>query len=93
MDRSIKTPDIFINSNILGTYNLLKCFEEHWDSNKKPIDWRFLQISTDEVYGSLGQNGTFSEKTRYDPRSPYSASKASSDHLVFAWHNKKGVVW
>ena len=88
VDRSIKAPDIFINSNILGTYNLLKCFEEHWDSNKKPIDWRFLQISTDEVFGTLDSENEekFNEKSSYSPRSPYSASKASSDHLVQSWN-------
>ena len=93
VDRSIKAPDIFINSNILGTYNLLKCFEEHWDSNKKPIDWRFLQISTDEVFGTLDSENEekFNEKSSYSPRSPYSASKASSDHLVQSWNATYGL--
>tara|TARA_A100001011_G_scaffold400721_1_gene517964 strand:+ start:1660 stop:2703 length:1044 start_codon:yes stop_codon:yes gene_type:complete len=93
VDRSIKSPDIFINSNILGTYNLLKCFEEHWDANQKPIDWRYLQISTDEVFGTLDSENEekFNEKSSYSPRSPYSASKASSDHLVQAWNATYGL--
>ena len=93
VDRSIKAPDIFINSNIFGTYNLLKCFEEYWDANHKPIDWRFLQISTDEVFGTLASENQekFNEKSSYSPRSPYSASKASSDHLVQAWNATYGL--
>ncbi len=93
VDRSIKAPDIFIDSNILGTYNLLKCFENHWDANQKPIGWRFLQISTDEVYGTLDSENEekFNEKSSYSPRSPYSASKASSDHLVQAWNATYGL--
>ena len=93
VDRSIKAPDIFITSNILGTYNLLKCFEAYWDSHHKPIDWRFLQISTDEVFGTLDSDSSekFSEKSSYSPRSPYSASKASSDHLVQSWNTTYGL--
>ena len=93
VDRSIKAPDIFITSNILGTYNLLKCFEAYWEANHKPVDWRFLQISTDEVFGTLDSYSSekFSEKSSYSPRSPYSASKASSDHLVQSWNATYGL--
>ena len=80
VDRSIEGPDIFLETNILGTANLLKVALE----NKKI---RFHHISTDEVFGSLGQEGLFNENTPYDPRSPYSASKASSDHLVRAYYH------
>tara|TARA_Y100000310_G_scaffold9102_1_gene9569 strand:- start:159 stop:1091 length:933 start_codon:yes stop_codon:yes gene_type:complete len=80
VDRSIEGPDIFLETNILGTANLLKVALE----NKKI---RFHHISTDEVFGSLGKEGLFNENTSYDPRSPYSASKASSDHLVRAYYH------
>ena len=87
VDRSIDGPEEFIKSNILGTYNLLEAARRYWSElnadNKKTF--RFQHISTDEVFGSLGESGSFSEDTPYDPRSPYSASKASSDHLVKAW--------
>ena len=83
VDRSILGPAEFIQSNIIGTFNLLEACRKHWqDSNEK----LFLHVSTDEVYGSLGSEGYFSETTAYDPSSPYSASKASSDHLVRAYH-------
>ena len=88
VDRSIESPDVFMQSNIIGTYTLLEESRKFYDSldpyHKKKF--KFLHISTDEVYGSLGSNGLFDEKTSYDPSSPYSASKASSDHLVRAWH-------
>ena len=87
VDRSIDQPHHFIESNIIGTFNLLQAAKEYWSklkSNRKNT-FRFHHISTDEVYGSLGEEGTFNELTSYDPRSPYSASKASSDHLVRAW--------
>jgi len=82
VDRSISNPTEFIFTNIVGTVNLLNAAREIWkDSNDK----LFYHVSTDEVYGSLGETGYFSEETAYDPRSPYSASKASSDHLVRAY--------
>ncbi len=93
VDRSIESPKVFIESNIFGTYNLLESIREHWEKlpPKKHENFRFHHISTDEVFGSLGKNGHFNELTRYDPRSPYSASKASSDHLVSAWHHTYGL--
>ncbi len=87
VDRSIDNSLPFIESNIIGTYNLLESCKKHWKklnvSRKK--EFKFLHVSTDEVFGSLGEKGSFSEKSAYDPRSPYSASKAASDHLVNAW--------
>ncbi len=83
VDRSISDPGAFINTNILGTVNLLNAFRNYWKEDIE--DKRFYHISTDEVYGSLGDEGLFKETTAYDPRSPYSASKASSDHLVRAY--------
>ena len=83
VDRSISDPGAFINTNILGTVNLLNAARTTWQDNLE--DKRFYHISTDEVYGSLGEEGLFTEETAYDPRSPYSASKASSDHLVRAY--------
>jgi dTDP-glucose 4,6-dehydratase len=88
VDRSIANPMEFINSNILGTVNLLNAARSAWkDFNGK----KFYHISTDEVYGSLGDEGLFEESTAYDPRSPYSASKASSDHFVRAWFHTYGL--
>ena len=87
VDRSIKSPMDFIQSNIVGTFNLLEAVTEKWQevySQKR--EFKFIHISTDEVFGSLDASGNFSEKTSYKPSSPYSASKASSDHLVNAWH-------
>ena len=92
VDRSIRSPRVFIENNIIGTFNLLEACKIYWeslDNNRKEI-FRFLHISTDEVYGSLGSEGYFSEKSCYDPRSPYSASKASSDHLVKSWYHTFG---
>jgi dTDP-glucose 4,6-dehydratase len=89
VDRSITNPLEFINTNIIGTVNLLNAAKELWKDNMK--DKRFYHISTDEVYGSLGDEGFFTEETSYDPKSPYSASKASSDHLVRAYHNTYGL--
>jgi dTDP-glucose 4,6-dehydratase len=93
VDRSIDGPSAFIETNIVGTYNMLECAREYW--NALPADrkeaFRFHHISTDEVYGSLGAEGLFEETTSYDPRSPYSASKASSDHLVMAWFHTYGL--
>ncbi|MBN1116765.1 MAG: dTDP-glucose 4,6-dehydratase [Bacteroidales bacterium] len=85
VDRSITNPNEFINTNVIGTANLLNATVKHWKDNFD--DKLFYHISTDEVYGSLDDGGFFVETTSYDPRSPYSASKASSDHLVRAYHN------
>ncbi len=85
VDRSITDPLSFINTNIIGTVNLLNAAKEAWKN--KMENKRFYHISTDEVYGSLGKEGLFVEETPYDPKSPYSASKASSDHLVRAYGN------
>lgn len=85
VDRSISNPLAFIETNILGTVNLLNAAREVWKDNTDGK--RFYHISTDEVYGSLGSEGFFTEETAYDPRSPYSASKASSDHMVMAWYH------
>ena len=89
VDRSIDGPTAFIKSNILGTFNLLEAAREHYEklSYERKSDFRFHHISTDEVFGSLGDLGSFNELTRYDPRSPYSASKAASDHIVNAWYH------
>ena len=91
VDRSIDAPGDFIATNILGTYTLLEAARDFWDAMGKPDAFRFHHISTDEVFGSLGETGFFTEETAYDPRSPYSASKASSDHLVRAWHKTYGL--
>lgn len=89
VDRSISDPLAFIKTNILGTVNLLNAAKENWKD--KMTDKLFYHISTDEVYGSLGATGLFTETTAYDPRSPYSSSKASSDHLVRAYHHTYGL--
>ncbi len=86
VDRSIDEPDDFIQTNITGTFTLLEAARQYWQANDKPADFRFHHISTDEVYGSLGADGLFHETTPYAPTSPYSASKAASDHLVRAWY-------
>ena len=93
VDRSIAGPEAFISSNIVGTFNLLHAVRSHWETLKgeRRTAFRFHHISTDEVYGSLGAEGYFSENTAYNPRSPYSASKAGSDHLVRAWHHTYGL--
>ncbi|MDQ2090053.1 dTDP-glucose 4,6-dehydratase [Marimonas arenosa] len=91
VDRSIDGPGDFIETNITGTYNLLEAARAYWTGKDKAEDFRFHHISTDEVYGSLGETGLFTEDTPYDPRSPYSASKASSDHLVRAWFETYGL--
>ena len=91
VDRSIDGPGEFIETNINGTYNMLEAARSHWVRQGKPEGFRFHHISTDEVYGSLGETGQFTETTPYDPRSPYSASKAASDHLVRAWHETYGL--
>ncbi len=91
VDRSIDGPAAFIETNITGTYTMLEAARAYWTAAGKPATFRFHHISTDEVFGSLGHTGKFTEDTPYDPRSPYSASKASSDHLVRAWHETYGL--
>ena len=91
VDRSIDGPQAFIETNVMGTYNMLQAARQYWEGRGKPRDFRFHHISTDEVFGSLGATGQFTEETPYDPRSPYSASKASSDHLVRAWAETYGL--
>lgn len=88
VDRSISGPMEFVLTNVVGTVNLLNVAKESWSSDANHI---FYHISTDEVYGSLGETGLFSETTAYDPRSPYSSSKASSDHFVRAYHHTYGL--
>lgn len=91
VDRSIDGPGAFIETNVTGTYNLLEAARAYWVAQGRPEGFRFHHISTDEVFGSLGETGQFTEDTPYDPRSPYSASKAASDHLVRAWHETYGL--
>ncbi len=93
VDKSIDGPVDFIQTNIVGTFNLLQAARKHYESldAKGREKFKFQHISTDEVYGSLGDEGFFSEETPYAPNSPYSASKASSDHLVRAWHHTFGL--
>ena len=93
VDRSIDGPGAFIESNVTGSFNLLQAVRTHWEAltSERQAAFRFHHISTDEVFGSLGPEGRFSETTPYDPRSPYSASKAASDHLVSAWHHTYGL--
>lgn len=93
VDRSIDGPAAFVQTNVVGTLNLLQCALDWWKG--LPVDeresFRFLHVSTDEVYGSLGASGAFTEQTRYAPNSPYAASKAGSDHLVRAFHKTYGL--
>ena len=93
VDRSIDGPGPFVDSNVVGVYVLLQAALEHWRglSGEAAARFRFHQVSTDEVFGSLGPMGAFDETTRYDPRSPYSASKAAADHLVRAWGHTYGL--
>ncbi len=93
VDRSIDGPSDFIETNITGTFNMLEAAKKYWNDAGKPKSFRFHHISTDEVFGSLPDdpNVLFTEATAYDPRSPYSASKAASDHLVRAWHETYGL--
>ena len=93
VDRSISGPADFIQTNIAGTYTLLEAARAYWNTlpDGKKSSFRFHHISTDEVYGSLGDEGFFTEATAYEPNSPYSASKAASDHLVRAWHHTYGL--
>ena len=91
VDRSIDGPGAFIETNVTGTYNMLEAARTYWVAEGRPERFRFHHISTDEVLGSLGPTGKFTEDTPYDPRSPYSASKAASDHLVRAWGETYGL--
>ena len=93
VDRSIDGPGAFVQTNIVGTLNLLECARDYWRSldGTKRDGFRFLHVSTDEVYGSLGETGKFTEQTPFAPNSPYSASKAASDHLVRAFHHTYGL--
>ena len=91
VDRSIDGPSDFIETNVTGTFNLLEAARMYWCNAGSPDHFRFHHVSTDEVFGSLpmGQSSVFTEETAYDPRSPYAASKAASDHLVRAWHSPR----
>ena len=89
VDRSIDSPLDFVYTNVIGTVNLLNAAKKHWQGNYEGK--RFYHVSTDEVYGALGETGFFTEQTKYDPHSPYSASKASSDHFVRAYHDTYGL--
>ena len=92
VDRSIDGPAAFIETNVMGTFHMLEAARSHWEGKGKPETFRFHHISTDEVFGSLGpEDPQFTEDTPYDPRSPYSASKAGSDHLVRAWGETYGL--
>ena len=94
VDRSIHGPEDFIQTNVVGTFRLLEAVRAYWDGLQGPLkaEFRFLHVSTDEVYGSLSKNEpAFTETHRYEPNSPYSASKAASDHLVRAWHHTYGL--
>jgi len=92
VDRSISGSNAFVQSNIVGTFTLLEIAREYLNTNKQRADeFRFVHVSTDEVYGSLGDSGLFSETTSYDPSSPYSATKAASDHLAKAWYRTYGL--
>jgi len=93
VDRSIDGPAAFVQTNVVGTLNLLQCTLDWWRGKPQPERdrFRFLHVSTDEVYGSLGEEGAFTETTPYAPNSPYAASKASSDHLVRAFHHTYGL--
>jgi len=93
VDRSISGSNVFIQSNVVGTFNLLEAAREYLDAHQhlREEGFRFIHVSTDEVYGSLGEIGLFSETTPYDPSSPYSATKAASDHIAKAWHRTYGL--
>ena len=91
VDRSIDGPGAFIETNVTGTFRLLEAARDYWDANGRDPAFRFLHVSTDEVFGTLGLTGKFTEDTPYSPNSPYSASKAASDHLARAWHETYGL--
>ncbi len=92
VDRSLDTPKSFFENNVIGTLNLIEAARIYWDNlpDKEQKNFKFHHISTDEVFGSLNASGFFNESTKYDPRSPYSASKASTDHIINSWHNSYG---
>jgi dTDP-glucose 4,6-dehydratase len=91
VDRSILGPEAFVETNVMGTFRVLDAARLYWEQRGRPEDFRFLHVSTDEVYGSLGETGFFTEDTPYDPSSPYSASKAASDHFVNAYFRTYGL--
>jgi dTDP-glucose 4,6-dehydratase len=93
VDRSITGSDAFIQTNIVGTHVMLEAARGYWSAlpEDRRDAFRFLHVSTDEVYGSLGPDGLFAETTAYDPSSPYSASKAAADHLALSWHRTSGL--
>ena len=91
VDRSIVGPAAFVETNVVGTFRLLEVAQRMWEKRSRPQGFRFQHISTDEVYGSLGASGYFTEETPYDPSSPYSAAKAGSDHLVTAYFRTYGL--
>jgi dTDP-glucose 4,6-dehydratase len=93
VDRSISGSDVFVQTNVVGTFTLLEAARAYLEANKRVREkgFRFVHVSTDEVYGSLGESGSFSETTPYDPSSPYSATKAASDHIAKAWHRTYGL--
>ncbi|MCA3511451.1 MAG: GDP-mannose 4,6-dehydratase, partial [Rhodobacter sp.] len=91
VDRSIDGPGDFVETNITGTFNLLEAARAFWVRQGRPAAFRFHHVSTDEVYGTLGPAGQFTEETPYAPNSPYAASKAASDHLVRSWHETYGL--
>lgn len=93
VDRSISGPQAFVETNVVGTFSMLEAARAYWGRLSGPAKeaFRFLHVSTDEVYGSLGESGLFTEETPYDPSSPYSASKAASDHLAKAWQRTYGL--
>lgn len=91
VDRSIDGPADFIATNVTGTFNMLEAARGYWTAQGRPAGFRFHHISTDEVFGTLGETGQFTEETPYAPNSPYAASKAASDHLVRAWHETYGL--
>jgi dTDP-glucose 4,6-dehydratase len=93
VDNSIKGPEVFVQTNVVGTFRLLEAVRHYFQELSLDVkkNFRFLHVSTDEVFGELGETGKFSETTPYDPSSPYSATKAASDHLVRAWHKTYGL--
>ena len=91
VDRSIASSEVFVQTNVVGTHTLLEAVRDHWDRRGQPDHFRFHQISTDEVFGTLGDDGVFTEYSRYAPNSPYAATKAAADHLVRAWHMTYGL--
>ncbi|NUB46506.1 dTDP-glucose 4,6-dehydratase [Fertoebacter nigrum] len=91
VDRSIDGPGTFVDTNVMGTFHMLEAARAYWIAEGRPAAFRFHHISTDEVFGTLGETGQFTEDTPYAPNSPYSASKAASDHLVRAWHETYGL--